>query len=226
MSPASSYFQVFTLFFNKVAGIQSGSKTVPYAIFSYIDLLFWNNFSSALTRSAGSLVQNSGVITKVYFPRVIPPISSTIISIIDFMFASIVFIGLLFYFQYPPTFLAILLVIPALLVTFLASTGIGLFLAAVNVKYRDVQQALPFFIQVGLFITPVIYPTALIPERYQWALYINPMTGVINAMRASFLGDSQINWALTGLSAAVSVVVFVLGLYYFKGQEKEFADII
>lgn len=217
---------VFTLFFNKVAGIQSGSKQVPYAIFSYLGLLFWNYFSQALQRAANSLVDNAGVITKVYFPRIIPPISSTIVSLIDFGFASIVFVGLMIYFKFPPTVEGMLLLIPALIVTFLAATGPGFFLAAVNVKYRDVKQALPFLIQVGLFLTPVIYPVTAIPQQYQWVLYLNPMTGVINAMRASFLGDGVINWSLTALSVLVAVLMFIGGLYYFKGREKEFADII
>lgn len=217
---------VFTLFFNKVAGVQTGAQEVPYAIFSYLGLLFWNYFSQALQRAANSLVDNAGVITKVYFPRIIPPISSTIVSLIDFAFASIVFIGLMIYFQFPPTALGMALLIPALIVTFLAATGPGFFLAAVNVKYRDVKQALPFLIQVGLFLTPVIYPVSAIPEKYQWLLYLNPMTGVINAMRSSFLGAGEINWPLTALSVAVAIIMFVGGLYYFKGREKEFADII
>lgn len=217
---------VFTVFFNKVAGIQSGSKAVPYAIFSYIGLLFWNYFSAALTRSASSLVVNAGVITKVYFPRIIVPISSTIVSIIDFAFASTVFIGLLFYFKFPPNPLAIMLVLPAIFITFLAATGLGFFFSAANVKYRDVQQALPFLVQVGLFFTPVIYPVSSIPSQFQWLLYLNPMTGVITAMRGSFLGDQAINWMYVGISCIVSILLFALGLYYFKGREKEFADII
>jgi lipopolysaccharide transport system permease protein len=217
---------VFTLFFNKVAGIQSGSKAVPYAIFSFLGLLFWNYFSQALQRSANSLVDNQAVVTKVYFPRVIPPISSTIVSLIDFGFAAIVFAGLMVFFHFPPTLLGLALLIPAVLVTALASSGFGLFLAAVNVKYRDVKQALPFIIQTGLFLTPVIYPVSSIPSRFQWLLYLNPMTGVINAMRAAFLGDSTISWPLTSISIAVAILSFVLGLYYFKGREKEFADII
>lgn len=216
---------VFTLFFNKAVGIETGSA-VPYAIFSYTGLLFWNYFSQALQRSANSLVDNQAVVTKVYFPRIIPPISSTIVALIDFMFASIIFIGLMIYFQFVPTLLGIALVIPAIFVTFLAATGPGLFLAAVNVKYRDVKQALPFLVQLGLFLTPVIYPVTAIPQQYQWLLYLNPMTGVINAMRASFLGAGEINWPLTSLSVAMAVLMFIGGLYYFKGREKEFADII
>lgn len=217
---------VFTLFFNRAMGVQTGSEHVPYAIFSFTGLLFWNYFSQALQRSANSLVDNQAVVTKVYFPRLIPPISSTIVSLIDFGFASIVFIGLMFYFNFMPTVAGLLILIPAILLTFVAATGPGLFLAAVNVKYRDVKQVLPFLVQTGMFLTPVIYPVTAIPARFQWVLYLNPMTGVINAVRSTFLGDGVINWPLTGLSIVVAVLMFVGGLYYFKGREKEFADII
>lgn len=217
---------VFTLFFNKAVGVQSGSATVPYAIFSYTGLLFWNYFSQALQRSANSLVDNQSVVTKVYFPRVIPPISSTIVSFIDFGFASIIFVGLMIYFHFVPSILGLLIIIPAILLTFITATGPGLFLAALNVKYRDVKQGLPFIIQTGLFLTPVIYPVAAIPERFQWLLYLNPMTGIINAVRSSFLGDGVIDWSLTGLSVVMAILMFIGGLYYFKGREKEFADII
>lgn len=217
---------VFTLFFNKAVGVQSGSEHVPYAIFSFTGLLFWNYFSQALQRSANSLVDNQAVVTKVYFPRVIPPISSTIVSLIDFAFASIVFVGLMIYFQFTPTLTGLLILVPAIFLTFIAATGPGLFLAALNVKYRDVKQILPFLIQTGLFLTPVIYPVTAIPERFQWVLYLNPMTGVINAVRATFLGDGVINWPLTWLSVVMAIAMFIGGLYYFKGREKEFADII
>jgi len=217
---------VFTLFFNRVAGIQTGSAAVPYAIFSFIGLLFWNYFSNALTRSANSLVDNQSVVTKVYFPRLIPPVSSTIVSLIDFGFALIVYIGLMFYYKIAPTPLGLLLFIPAVVLTFIAATGPGLFLAALNVKYRDVKQVLPFLIQLGLFLTPVIYPVTAVPQKFQWLLYLNPMTGVINAMRASLLGLGTIDWGLTLLSVASAIIMFVLGLYYFKAKEREFADII
>lgn len=217
---------VFTLFFNKVAGIQTGNDTVPYAIFSFTGLLFWNFFSQALTRASNSLVDNQSVVTKVYFPRLLLPLSSTLVGLIDFGFAFLVFIGLLIYFQFPPTIEGVLILIPALLVTFIAASGLGMFLAAVNVKYRDVKQAVPFFIQIGLFLTPVIYPVTAVPQQYQWLLYLNPMTGVINAVRSAFLHTGPINWPLTMLSVAMAVVFFVFGLYYFKGREKEFADII
>lgn len=217
---------VFTLFFNRVAGIQTGSQAVPYAIFSFIGLIFWNYFSNALTRAGNSLVDNQSVVTKVYFPRLIPPVSSTIVSLIDFGFALIVYVGLMLYFRIAPTPLGIILFIPAVILTFIAATGPGLFLAALNVKYRDVKQIMPFIIQTGLFLTPVIYPVTSVPQQYQWLLYLNPMTGVINAMRSSLLGLGTINWPLTALSVLSALIMFVIGLYYFKAKEREFADII
>lgn len=217
---------VFTLFFNRVAGIQTGSQAVPYAIFSFIGLLFWNYFSSALTRSGNSLVDNQSVVTKVYFPRLIPPISSTIVSLIDFGFALIIYVGLMAYYHIAPTALGLLLFLPAVVITFFAATGPGLFLAALNVKYRDIKQIMPFIIQTGLFLTPVIYPITSVPQRFQWLLYLNPMTGVINMMRSSLLGLGTINWPLTGLSVLSTIVMFIIGLYYFKTKEREFADII
>ena len=216
---------VFTLLFNKAAGIKVDGA-VPYAIFSYVGLLFWNYFSNALTRASNSLVDNQAVVTKVYFPRIIPPISSTIVALIDFGFAFIIFAGLMIYFKIAPTLLGTVLFVPALAVSFLASTGVGLFLAALNVKYRDIKQALPFLIQTGLFITPVIYPVSSIPERFQWLLYLNPMTGVINAMRSSLLGLGAINWGLTAVSVVVSILAFIIGVTFFKAKEREFADII
>ncbi len=221
-----SQMVVFTLFFNKVAGIQSGNAHVPYAIFSFSGLLFWNFFSTALTRASNSMVDGAGVITKVYFPRLLLPLASTFIGVLDFGFAFLVFIGLMVYFHFPPSWLAVALLLPALLVTFIAASGFGMFFAAINVKYRDIKQVVPFLIQMGLFVTPVIYPVSAVPQRYQWILYLNPMTGVINAVRSSFLQTAPINWALTGLSVGVASASFIIGLIYFKRREREFADII
>jgi lipopolysaccharide transport system permease protein len=216
---------VFTLFFNKVAGIQA-TNAVPYAIFSYTGLIFWQYFSAALTRSSNSLVDNQGVVTKVYFPRLIPPISATVLPFIDFLCAFVIFAGLMVYFHITPTLLGILL-IPAMLgVSFLAASGAGLLLAAINVKYRDVRQALPFFIQTLLFLTPVIYPSTIVPERFQDFLYINPMAGVISTMRATLIHDGSISWEHLQISIMSAVAMFVVGLIYFKSREREFADII
>jgi lipopolysaccharide transport system permease protein len=215
---------VFTLFFNKVAKVSSGS--VPYAIFSYSGLLFWNYFSSALTRSSASLLANQGVITKIYFPRIIVPISATIVALIDFFFAFLVFLGLMAYYHIAPGAIGVLFLIPAIIITFISASGLGMLSSAINVKYRDVQQIVPFLIQVGLFLTPVIYPISLVPHKYQWILYLNPMTGVINAMRAWWLHQGVVNMHLLYLSIASALALFVGGYIYFKAKEKEFADII
>lgn len=215
---------VFTLFFNKAVGISADG--IPYAIFSFSGLLFWNYFSNALTRASNSMVDNQTVITKVYFPRLIPPISSTIVALIDFGFASIVFAGLMVYFKTVPSLLGLALLPLMIAITFVAATGLGFFLAAINVKYRDIKQALPFFIQIGLFVTPVIYPLSQIPENLKWLFYLNPMTGVIGTVRAGLLGQGEISWSLIALSAGVSLAMFVFGLTYFRAREREFADII
>ena len=215
---------VFTLFFNKVAKISSGA--LPYAIFSYTGLLFWNYFSSALSRSSISLVANQSVITKIYFPRIIAPISATIVALIDFFFAFLVFIGLMIYYHIAPGLAGLIFLLPAIIITFVAASGIGLFLSALNVKYRDVQQVVPFFIQVGLFLTPVIYPVTLVPHKYQWILYLNPMTGVITAMRSWWLHQGTLNEGLLAISIFSAIAFFLIGLMYFKSKEREFADII
>jgi lipopolysaccharide transport system permease protein len=215
---------VFTLFFNKVAKVSSGS--IPYAIFSYSGLLFWNFFSSALTRSSASLVANQGVITKIYFPRIIVPVSATIVAFIDFFFAFLVFIALMIYYHLAPGAAGIIFLLPAIIITFIAASGLGMLLSAINVKYRDVAQIVPFFIQVGLFLTPVIYPISLVPQRFQWILYLNPMTGVINAMRSWWLHQGTVNTRLFTLSIFSALVMFIVGYIYFKSREKEFADII
>jgi lipopolysaccharide transport system permease protein len=216
---------VFTLFFNRVAGISSGSE-LPYPIFSYSGLLLWGLFSVSLTQASNSLVANQAVITKIYFPRIVAPISATLLGLVDFFFASIVFAGLMVYYHISPGLQGLLLLIPVVLLTMATAIGVGLFFAALNVKYRDVKAAIPFVIQLGLFLTPVIYPTALVPQRFQWLVNLNPMAGAINALRAGLLGQGSVNWGSLGISALVALVLLVLGYMYFSKTEREFADII
>lgn len=216
---------VFTLFFNRVAGIQSGSA-LPYAIFSYSGLLFWNYFSSTLNQVANSLVSNQAVITKIYFPRIIAPISATLLGLVDFFFAAIVFAGLMVYYKIVPGAAGLLLLTPMLVLSLIACLGVGSFLAALNVKFRDVRAAIPFIIQLGLFLTPVIYPVSLVPKRFQWLLSLNPMSGVINTMRASLLHQGMIDWHGLLISTISAIVMLLLGIAYFKRTEREFADII
>jgi lipopolysaccharide transport system permease protein len=194
---------VFTVFFNRLAGISSGR--IPYPLFVYSGLLFWNLFSQTLTRSADSLVNNQNVVTKVYFPRIIVPLSAPVVSLADFVVSFLIFVGLLVYYGFLPTLVGVALFLPAVLLTLVAAAGLGVFLASLNVKYRDVRQILPFFLQVMLFVTPVIYPVGLVPDRFRFLLYLNPMTGVISAMRAGLVGDGSVDWTALGVSAAIAV---------------------
>ena len=215
---------IFSFFFGRL--IQVSSDGAPYPIFVYCGLLFWNYFSQALTNASNSLVNSSSMIQKVFFPRLILPISSAVTPLIDYGFSFVVFIGLLIYFHFVPTLLGLVLIPLLLLISFLCSTGIGLFFASANVKYRDVRFILPFFIQLLMYLTPVIYPVSIIPEKLRWIIYLNPMSGVITAARSSFLGTAAIDWISLLISFGMSTVFLLGGIYYFKKTERFFADII
>ena len=171
------------------------------------------------------LIANQSIVTKVYFPRLILPISSVLTQVVDFAVAGVVLIGMMIYYGYHPNIIGILLVPLLLFITFMASVGLGLFLAAVNVKYRDVRYILPYFIQILMFVTPVIYP-ASIAGKYSWILALNPMTGVIQNARAALLGTAPINWLLIGISFTATFVLLSIGIVVFKKTERYFADII
>ncbi len=214
---------VFSIFFGKFAKMPSDG--IPYPIFVYTGLLFWQFFSSALTQTSSSLISNSNIITKVYFPRLILPISGVITKFVDFFIASIILAGMMVYYGYVPNMIGLLILPILLLITFMAATGGGLFLAAINVKYRDVRYILPYFIQIMLFLTPVIYPASMV-GKYSWILALNPMTGVIKAARASLFGNAPINWALLGISFVTVFILFIIGIIFFKKTERYFADIV
>ncbi|PJE73345.1 MAG: phosphate ABC transporter permease [Candidatus Tagabacteria bacterium CG10_big_fil_rev_8_21_14_0_10_40_13] len=214
---------VFSVFFGTLLKIPSDN--IPYPIFVYTGLLFWQFFSSALSETSTILISNQSIITKVYFPRLILPLSSVATKFVDFAIAAVILGGMMAYYGYTPQ-LASFLVLPILLViTFMAAVGGGLFLASINVKYRDVRYVLPFFIQILLFLTPVIYP-ASIAGKYSWLLALNPMMGVIQNARAALLGTAPINWILIGISFAVCAVLLAIGTIYFKKVERYFADIV
>lgn len=214
---------VFSVFFGELAKIPSDG--VPYPIFVYTGLLFWQFFSGSLTETSGSLITNQSIITKVYFPRLILPISSVITKLIDFAIASVILGLLMLYYGFTPPLSSIVVVPILLAISFMASIGAGLFLAAINVKYRDVRYALPFFIQMLIFITPVIYP-ASIAGKYSWLLALNPMMGVIQNARAVLLNTAPVNWDLLLISFIACLVIMIFGIYVFKKVERYFADII
>ena len=214
---------IFSIFFGSLAKVPSDG--VPYPIFVYVGLLFWQFFSTALSDTSNTLISNQSIITKVYFPRLILPISSVMTKFVDFLIATLILIGLMFYYGYMPHLSGLLILPLLLIITFMASTGLGLFLASINVKYRDVRYALPFFVQIMLFLTPVIYP-ASIAGKYSYLLALNPMTGVIQSARAAILGTTPINWLLIIISLVVTFILMIFGIYIFKKTERYFADII
>ena len=214
---------VFSVFFGQLVKVPSDG--IPYPIFVYVGLLLWQFFSKSLFQASNSLVENKNIITKVYFPRLILPGSSIATNFVDFLIASGILVGLMIYYQYLPNLVGLLILPLLFFITLITAMGLGLLLAAVNVKYRDVRHILPFFIQMLLFVTPVIYP-ASIAGKYSWLLALNPMTGVIKAARAAILGNAPIDWTLLLISGITCLLLLVVGLIYFKKTEKYFTDII
>ncbi len=214
---------VFTVFFGGLLKVPSDG--VPYPIFVYTGLLFWQLFSNALSDTSNVLIVNQAIITKVYFPRLLLPLSSVATKFVDFGIASIILIGMMFYYGYIPNLFGLLIIPILLLITFMASVGLGLFFASINVKYRDVRYVLPFFIQILMFVTPVIYPAGIL-GKYSWILALNPMMGVIQSARAALLGTTVLNWTLVGISLIATFVLLIIGIYTFKKTERYFTDII
>ena len=214
---------VFSVFFGKLAKMPS--EGIPYPIFVYTGLLFWQFFSGALGEASNTLISNSSIITKVYFPRLILPIADTVTKLADFFFASIVLIGLMIYYGYTPSLTGVFLMPVLLILSFLSAVGGGLILSSINVRYRDVRYVLPFFMQILLFVTPVIYPPS-IAGKYSWVLLLNPMSGIIENARAGILGTGPIDWGSLLVSGAVGAILFVIGIIVFKKTEQIFADIV
>lgn len=213
---------IFTVFFGKL--IKIPSDNVPYPIFVYAGLIFWNYFNFALLGSLNSLIEGQGIIKKIYFPRLIIPLATTITPFVDFILVYIIFFGLMALYGFVPHLAGILWTPVLLLMAFMSATGLGLLLASINVKYRDVQYILSFFIQVLFFVTPIIYPISIIPPNYQWIIYLNPMAGIVILIRSLLLGTSDPNWLLLISSAGLSIFLFLLGLFYFRRSEQFFAD--
>ncbi len=214
---------VFSIFFGRLIGIPSDG--VPYPIFVYTGLLFWQFFADSLSETATVLVKNQAIITKVYFPRLILPLSSVLTKLVDFGIAAAILVGMMVWYGYVPHLRGLFVLPLLLLVTFMAAVGTGLILASLNVKYRDVRYILPFFIQLMLFLTPVIYPAG-IAGTYSWLLAANPMMGVIQSARAVLLGTTVVNWVLIGISFAATAVLLAAGVYIFKRTERYVADLI
>ncbi len=213
---------IFTLFFGRLAGVPSDN--IPYPVFAYAGLLPWTFFANAITNSGNSLVGSANLITKVYFPRMIIPAAAIAAGLVDLGISFVVLIPLMIYYHISITLSALMFPFVVFLTALLA-LGVGMWLSALNVKYRDVRFALPFLVQLWMFVSPVIYPASFLPSRFRWLLALNPMTGIIEAYRSSLFGHA-FNWSALATSAAITLAVLVYSSYAFHRMEKNFADII
>lgn len=214
---------VFSIIFGNFARMPSDG--LPYPVFVYTALLPWNMFSKTLSRSATSLVANANLISKVYFPRLIIPLASIAVPLADFLISSVILLVMLVWFDIQFTWAMLTLPLFASL-SVLVALSVGLWLAALNVRYRDVGHTIPFIIQVWMYASPVVYSVSLIPERWQLLYSLNPMTGVIEGFRWALLGRSMPNMSMLIISTVATLFIFVGGLIYFKRVEDVFADIV
>lgn len=218
---------IFTVLFGVLLDVDSGE--VPYPVFALTGLLPWNYFSQALNRSSASVVNSSHLITKIYFPRLVIPLSGVVSSLVDFAIAFGVLAGLMVIYRTVPT-MGLLLLPVLVLLAMVTALGFGLWLSALNVRYRDVNYLLPFLIQIWMYVTPVVYGSNLIPKRFRFLLSLNPMTGVVEGFRWALLGPAAVgdylSAPLLGISVGVSLVVLVSGAFFFRSMERKFADIV
>ena len=213
---------IFTLIFNKFARLDT--KDIPYPLFAYSGLLLWTFFSNAVTTGTYSLVNNSHLVTKVYFPRVFMPTAAVGAGLVDLAIASLLLISLAIYYGVRPSWGALMLPLMVFLAAMLA-LGTGMLVSALTVKYRDLRHALPFVMQFWMFASPVIYPSSIVPEQWRWILLINPMTGILEGFRAALTGQ-PFDWTMIAISAAVATTLLAVAFYVCRALEDTFADVI
>jgi lipopolysaccharide transport system permease protein len=214
---------VFSIFFGRLAGIPSDG--VPYPIFAYTALVPWTFFANALSQASNSLLEQERLITKIYFPRLLLPLAAVLSGLLDFAISFLILIGMIVWYGLTPT-PSILLVPFFVLMATLTAFGGGLWLSALNVQYRDVRYVIPFLVQFWLFVSPIAYPSSLVPEPWRVFYGLNPMAGVVEGFRWALLGNTPIPMVLLGVSSFVVLAVLVGGLYYFRRMEENFADVI
>ncbi len=212
---------VFTFFFSKLIGAPDG---MPYPLFAYTGLLPWTFFANAVSNSSNSLANNSNLITKVYFPRMIIPMAAVAAGILDLAITSVILIGLTLYYGVTATRSMLLLPVFVALTTLLA-LALGLFVSALGARYRDIRHALPFLLYLWMFSSPVIYPSSVVNKSWHWALALNPMTGIINGFRSALIGR-ELDWAAIFISTIIVLILLICSAYVFRRMEKNFADLI
>jgi lipopolysaccharide transport system permease protein len=214
---------IFSFFFGRMAKIPSDG--VPYPLFCYSALVPWIYFSGTLGQAGNSLVNNATLITKIYFPRILLPAASALGGLLDFAVGSAFLVLMMFYYRVTPSWTLVFWPV-AVLGMVMVSMAVSMLFAAVNVRYRDIKHVIPFIIQLGLFVTPVIYPADFLPARLRPLLALNPLSGVMEGFRASLFPNHGIDLRLVGVSLAVALLLFLIGALYFRKAERSFADII
>ena len=214
---------VFSVIFGSFAKVPSDG--VPYPVFSLAALVPWTYFSSALSGAGNSLVVSNNLITKVYFPRLVIPLTPVIVGLVDVGVSLLLLFAMMAWYGIAPTLLSIVLVPLLLGVCALLATGVGAWLAALNIKYRDVKYVLPFLVQLWMYASPIVYPASIVPERVRWLYALNPMVGIIEGFRGALLGTSSTGWGAIALSIGTGLVIFLAGTMYFRRSERHFADI-
>lgn len=214
---------IFTLFFGRLAGVPSDG--IPYPLFSFCALVPWMYFSTTLSQAGNSLISNANLVTKVYFPRVLLPAATVISGMLDFLIGSVFLVFMMIYYHVKPGWQVMF--VPLFVISLMVlALGISMLLAAINVRYRDVKYALPFIIQIWLFVTPIIYPVTFLPAKYQKVLALNPLAGIVEGLRACLFSARRMPWKLVEISCSVTLVVLIVGAVYFRKTEKTFADIV
>lgn len=214
---------IFTLVFGRLAKIPSDG--VPYSVFTLVALIPWMYFSNAFSAASASLVNSSNLITKVYFPRLIIPIVSVLSGLVNFAVSCVVLAVMMIWYHVTPSWMAIPMIPLLLLLMILTATGVGCWLAAVYIQYRDVRQIVPFIVQIWMYVSPVVYPLSLVPERYRTLYALNPMAGIIQTFRVVLLRTGDIPWGTLGVSTIVGIAMFLLGTMYYRRTEHLFADV-
>lgn len=215
---------IFTVFFGNFAGIPSDG--LPYPVFVMIGLIFWGFFSNALSRAGNSFIENEQLVKKVYFPREILTFTSVATSFVDFFISLVMLFGVMLYYGVFANLNFLILLLVGIVITTVGSTGFGLLLASINIKYRDVRYLIPFILQLLIFVSPVIYPLNIIRSSFQYLLAFNPMTGVVDSLRSTLVTGSVSHPEFLLLSAISAAISLIAGLVYFRRTERYFADII
>ena len=214
---------IFSLFFGRLAQVPSDG--LPYPIFSYVALVPWSFFATALTQASNSLVTSAQMVKKIYFPRLTLPIATVFAGVVDFALAFLVLMGMMWYYGVTPTSNVWWLPL-FLLLAMVTSLGVSLWLSAMNVQFRDVHYTIPFLTQAWLFVTPIAYPSSLVPEPWRIIYGLNPMAGVVEGFRWALLGTDTAPGPMTIVSAVVAVLLFIGGAFYFRRMEQSFADVL